>query len=63
MIDDKPVKAEAMTLTQLAAKYKVCPRTVKKWLADHADTIGRPKHTYIFTPDQVKKIYEILGEP
>jgi len=63
MTDDKPIKPEAMTLTQLAVKYKVCAKTIKKWLADYSDEIGRPKHTYIFTPEQVRKIYERLGEP
>ena len=63
MNNEPTTKPEAMTLTQLALKYKVCTKTVKKWLQPFIDDIGRPEKTYLFTPEQVRKIYEKIGEP
>jgi hypothetical protein len=62
-MSDTHTKPEAMTLTQMAAKYKVCSRTIKKWIEPYLDEIGRPQRTYIFTPEQVRKIFEKIGEP
>lgn len=53
---------EAMTITQLAALYKVCPRTLAKWLKPYIDDIGE-KEGYIYKPIQVKIIFEKIGEP
>jgi hypothetical protein len=57
------VQPEAMTKTQLAARYKVCTRTLNKWIKPFMSEIGELEKTYIFTPEQVRKIYEKLGEP
>ncbi len=61
-LEDK-IKPEAMTKTQLAARYKVCIGTFSKWIKPHSEYIGMRENTYLYTPDQVKKIYEVLGEP
>lgn len=62
-LNDEPIKPEAMNLTQLANQYKVCPKTFKKWIKPFMDEIQKAEGTYIFTPDQVQKIYKRLGTP
>ncbi len=57
------IKPKAMTLTQLAQQYKVCTKTLRKWLKPFSADIGTRQNTYIFTPEQVAKIYERIGEP
>ena len=60
---DTHIEAEAMTKTQLAALYKICPRTLAKWLKPFISEIGELPGTYIFTPAQVKTIFDKIGEP
>jgi hypothetical protein len=53
---------EPRTLCEIAASYKIDPRTLKKWLAEFLPDLKRPAGTYIYTPDQVKQIIEACGE-
>ena len=53
-------KITSSTLAELASKYSVCPKTLKKWLLPFKDYIGQPSG-YIYTPDQVRKIIQKLG--
>jgi predicted site-specific integrase-resolvase len=63
MIDEPHIKPVAMTKKQLAQQYNVSVRTLRKWLNPFIEEIGTPQKTYIYTPEQVKKIYEKVGEP
>jgi hypothetical protein len=63
MIPETTKTPEAMTKAQLAALYKVCVKTLNKWLEPFAAEIGDKPNTYIYTPAQIKTIYEKLGEP
>lgn len=59
---EKNIKIQAMNKTQLAAIYKVGMQTLKLWLEPFEEQIGEYRgRTY--TPQQVKKIFEFLGEP
>ena len=53
-------KITTENLTSLASKYNVNYKTMRKWLvlADLLKTSGT-----IYTPKEVKKIYEHLGYP
>jgi len=53
----------AMTKTQLAALYKVCPRTLAKWIKPFRTEIGEMSSTYIYTPAQIKIIFDKIGQP
>ncbi len=55
-------KIIAQGLTELANTYGVSNRTMKKWLAPHQHLIG-PRNGLLYTPKQVRQIYECLGEP
>ena len=56
------LKPEVQNMKQLAAAYKVHPSTLKRWLLRlNIIEIGRRRK--IFTPAEVKEIYEKLGEP
>ena len=57
-----PQLFDALTLCQIAARYKVSTRTVKKWLANFAPDLVRPLGSYIYTPKQVAEIIEACGE-
>lgn len=57
------IKAVAKTKMQMAADYKICVKTFSKWIAPFIDQIGPRQNTYLYTPEQVKKIYELIGEP
>ena len=48
-----------MTLRQLAARWQVNEKTVKKWIAPFADELG-PVNGNLFTPRQVKIILDHL---
>jgi len=63
MNNEPKTEPAAMTKTQLAALYKVCPRTLNKWIKPFLTEIGTTAGTYIFTPAQVKTIFERIGEP
>ena len=57
-------KPEALTKAQLAALYKVHPRTFARWLTPFRDKIGDPLNSSrIYTPLQVTIIFEFLGAP
>lgn len=57
------VKVKAMNKSQIAALYGVCTKTLSKWLRPFTSQVGEMQNTYIFTPDQVKIIFEKLGTP
>jgi hypothetical protein len=59
----EPAKIKAMNKSQLARMYKVCTRTLNKWLAPFAHEIGEIPNTNTFTPEQVRIIFEKIGEP
>lgn len=61
MEQDKPIY-KAMTLTELAQKYEVSNKTLYKWLKRKGLIKGK-REGYLFTPQEVKKIYEAIGEP
>lgn len=63
MITETHIKPVAMTKKQLAALYNVCPRTLAKWLKPFNEEIELNPGTYNYTPAQVKRIFEKLGEP
>ena len=48
-----------MTLRQLAARWQVNERTVRRWIAPFADELG-PVKGKLFTPRQVKIILDHL---
>lgn len=58
---DEHIKPKAQTKTDLARLYGVCARTFAKWIKPF-DIKPHPG-TYSFTPEQVKHIYETIGEP
>ncbi|MBR3710388.1 MAG: hypothetical protein IKM99_05430 [Bacteroidales bacterium] len=49
------VPLHPMTLTQLAARWQVSEKTVKKWIRPFREELGTI-HGRIFTPQQVKII-------
>lgn len=57
-------ESKSKTLKQLAQEYQVHPDTFKKWLV-RAKLLaqGEKRKGYIFTPLEVKEIYEKLGDP
>lgn len=52
-----------MTRKQLAAHYGICVRTFNKWIKPFIHEIGEIPDTKIFTPAQVRTIFEKIGEP
>ena len=58
---EEHTKPRAQTKTDLARLYEVDPRTFAKWLKPF--DIKPLPGTYSFTPEQVKHIYETIGEP
>ena len=56
------MKAIAQTLSELAAAYKVNPKTLTRWIKRHPEIKLFPRQK-IFTPQQLKIIYEKIGEP
>lgn len=55
-------KIKPTTKTQLAKAYGIDIRTFNKWLKPYYKVIGIPNGR-LFTPLQVKKIYQLLGVP
>lgn len=55
-----PLPPRAYNLTQLAAMYQVSTDTMRSWInkIDLGERFGK-----IFTPKQVSKIFEHLGDP
>lgn len=58
---DQHTKPTAQNMKTLARSYKVDPRTFSKWVKSFG--IKPLPGTYSFTPEQVKEIYEKIGEP
>lgn len=59
---EKKIKATAMNKTTLAKLYNIHVDTFTKWLEPFAEQIGTVTGR-IYTPKQVEKIFECLGEP
>lgn len=56
------IKIKAENLSSLAYKYGVSRRTMKRWLLKA--NLYKPKEKgYLYTPKEVKAIYEHLGNP
>jgi len=55
-------KPTAQTLRSLASLYNVSEETMRKWLKK-IGMLRNPGDPYTYTPLQVKKIFEKLGEP
>lgn len=51
-----------MSLSELANVYGVSVKVMRNWLKPHGDTIG-VRVGMFYTPKQVSKIFECLGEP
>ena len=60
--DEDYVEIKPYNVKELARIYDVKPRTLRNWLALHADAIG-PKIGHLYTALQVKIIFEKLGLP
>lgn len=61
MEENKPI-CKAMTLTELAQKYEISNKTMFSWLK-RKGLIKSKRDGYLFTPKEVKNIYEALGYP
>lgn len=57
--NEHPIPPHPMTLRQLAARWQVNEKTVKKWIEPFADELG-PVQGNLFTPRQVKIILDHL---
>lgn len=53
---------KACTFKELTSLYGVSPKTMRKWLQPHLESIGKKISIY-YTVKQVKIIFEKLGEP
>ena len=59
---DDSIKPRAENLSTLALKYGVSHKTMKSWLV--RAKLYKEKHKgYLYTPKEVAKIYEHLGNP
>jgi hypothetical protein len=56
------IAVKAYSLTDLSKIYRVCIRTIKKWLAPFAGEIGKRIGRY-YTITQVRIIFQKLGLP
>lgn len=56
-----PPKNQSLTKSQLAAKYNICRETLNTWLI--RAEIHIPKNIKILNPEQIKTIFEKIGEP
>ena len=62
MIQDR-TQARPMTKTELAILYGVSTKTLNKWIKPFKAEIGAIAGTYILTVNQVRTIFEKIGEP
>ncbi len=60
-MNDK-IKITAENISSLAAKYSVSNKTMKSWLV-RANLYKPKSEGYLYTPKEVKKIYDHLGNP
>ena len=56
------MSVRAMNLTEIAFGYGVSVKTVRKWIHTYLPELKRPPGSYIYTPEQIKKIIEGVGE-
>lgn len=63
MTDEKPTIPQTLSKRQLCQMYKVDRKTLKRWLIPFAEQLGEPQGGRIYTPKQVKIIFENLGNP
>ncbi|MGG9960198.1 hypothetical protein [Ferruginibacter sp. SUN106] len=62
MITQKANAVKPYNTKELAAKYGVTPKVLRMWLLPHNQVIGEKTGRY-FTILQIKKIFDLLGEP
>ncbi len=62
MMNENTPKIMAQSLTSLAQQYAVSTDTMRKWLLK-AKLIKKEGEGYIYTPKEVRAIYEHLGTP
>ncbi|WP_133994039.1 hypothetical protein [Dinghuibacter silviterrae] len=53
---------KSYNLKGLAELYEVSPKTMTRWLIPHKKSIGK-RTGYLYTPRQVRVIFEKLGDP
>lgn len=58
---DEETKYQPMTLKQFALYYKFSIPTFKKWIKHYLPELNILPNSYLFTPEQEKKIIEELG--
>ena len=63
MIHEDRVQARPMTKTELAILYGVSTKTLNKWIKPFKTEIGTSAGTYILTINQVRTIFDKIGEP
>lgn len=51
-----------MNLKEIAARYHTSVKTLKKWMNEFCPEIVQAKGCKTFTPDQVTKIINAVGE-
>jgi hypothetical protein len=51
-----------MNHKELAALYNICDKTLRRWLKPFEKRIGKTNGN-LFTPKQVRIIFDCLGEP
>lgn len=52
----------AYNTKQLAQLYNISPDTFRNWIKPFKETIGK-RSGHLYTPKQVKIIFDSLGEP
>lgn len=60
-LEKENIQIKAMSKSELSAAYNICPATLNAWLIRAKIDIN--KNIKIFTPAQVKIIFEKIGEP
>ncbi len=63
MINQDRTQARPMTKTELAILYGVSTKTLNKWIKPFKEEIGATTGTYILTINQVRTIFDKIGEP
>lgn len=61
-MDDEKVVFKPMTVSGLASTYDVSWKTMQKWLKTFEKKIGK-RTGNLYSPRQVKKIYDLFGNP
>lgn len=55
-------KYQAMSFSQIAAKYKVSVKVLRCWIKTFCPELKRPEKSYIYTPLQINIIVAACGE-